>query len=128
MLLRDTSRPVNSGVRLLIYMDNPNSETWLPFYLSLIATPIGLFLAYVTLGPMGHGTLSLTKIIFPYAALSLLAFENIWVVLLLAAIQLPAYGIILSIFSAKKSMDWIFLSLLITHILAVILCFMFVNM
>jgi hypothetical protein len=109
-------------------MENSNSETWLPFYLSLIATPIGLFLAYITVGPMGHGSFSLAKFIFPYAALSLLVFENIWPVLLLASIQFPIYGIILSIFSAKKSLDWIFLSLLILHILAVILCFMFVRM
>ena len=96
--------------------------------MSLIITPVCLFLAYITVGPMGHGSFFLVKILFPYATFSLLAFENLWPILLLAAIQFPIYGIILSIAEANRASGSKYSILFIIHILVVILCFMFVRL
>lgn len=105
-----------------------SNETWLPLFVSLFVTPVCLFLAYITVGPMGHGSFFLPKILFPYASLSLLASDNIVLTLLLAAVQFPLYGIMLSIASTNQALGTAFSILCIIHILAVILSFMYVGM
>jgi hypothetical protein len=113
------------GVRLLRVMRH--SEFWKPLIISLVATPICLFLGMASAGA-GHGSYFLAKALFPYTMLSTIFFESITApFILLAVIQIPFYGVILGAANAKDKYLPLAKAFLVAHILAVAACFLFVG-
>ncbi len=104
-----------------------NSEFWKPTIISLVATPICLFLGIIS-GGVGHGNYIIAKILFPFMILSTICFEKITTpFIVLAVLQIPFYGVILGLAKSQK-IPYFFIILLVTiHILAVIFCFIFVK-
>ncbi len=96
--------------------ETQNSESrlfkWLPFFLSVIATPF-LFLAGLLSAGAGHGDYIAAIILFPYPLLSAVLRQAIFhppfgdsqpfdtVFLLLAVIQFPIYGLLISLVKRK---------------------------
>ena len=76
-----------------------------PIVTSLIITPVLLAAAAVT-GGAGHGNYSLAILLFPFAAITVVLldrlFESTIIMILVAAIQFPLYGIWLSICRWQK--------------------------
>jgi hypothetical protein len=105
---------------------------WEPVIISLIATPICLFISVVSTG--GGHSFVLPKTLFPYAMLSAFFFRSvansgvlIVLTVLLAGIEIPFYGVVLGAASAKNKFLLVAAIILVTHVLAVIACFLFIN-
>ena len=96
---------------------------WVPIVLSLMATPFCLVLALASAGA-GHGDYFWAKIIYPYTMLSTLLFGSITIPFrLLAVVQLPFYGVLLSIAWARNRFGLAALVLLTMHAAAALACF-----
>ncbi|MCA1643087.1 MAG: hypothetical protein LC785_14310 [Acidobacteria bacterium] len=95
---------------------------WKPLLAGLIATPICLLVAAVS-GGVGHGDYTLAIILFPFAALFIVAFDQLpsatIIMIILASLQLPAYGTFISLYAVKMKRLVASVSLLILHLLAV---------
>jgi hypothetical protein len=103
------------------------STFWKPVFISLVATPICLFLGLVSTGA-GHGNYLWARILFPYTMLSTLIFESITVpFMLLAIIQFPLYGIALEIARRRQRFLLMSVALLVLHSLAVVIFTLFPN-
>ena len=100
-----------------------SKRAWLPFVLSLIATPLCLFLAMASAGA-GHGDYFWAKLIYPYTMLSTLLFNSITIPFsLLAILQVPIYGVLLSIAWARNRIALAGWGLLTLHVAAALACF-----
>jgi hypothetical protein len=98
---------------------------WKWIFLGLIATPFALLLALWSSGA-GHGDYVLAAILFPYTLWSTAAFESITSVFVVAAIvQFPLYGSILAFAGGHRKT--VAMALALTHIAAVVLCFIFAS-
>ena len=96
---------------------------WLPLIVSVILTPVALVLGFLSAGS-GHGNYLLAKIIFPYTMLSTVLFNSITSpFLLVAAAQLPMYGLILSLADKRRVVVY---TLPVIHILFASLCIFFI--
>jgi len=94
-----------------------------PFVASLLATPFCLLLALASAGA-GHGDYFWAKIIYPYTMLSTLLFNSITIPFsLLAIVQVPIYGVLLSIAWARNRIGLAALGLLTMHAAAALACF-----
>jgi len=100
-----------------------SKRAWVPFGLSLVATPLCLLIALASAGA-GHGDYFWAKIIYPYTMLSILIFKSITVpFLLLAVVELPLYGVLLSIAWVRKRLGIAALILVTLHAAAALACF-----
>jgi hypothetical protein len=100
---------------------------WKPIIISLIATPICLFLAMLS-GGGGHGNYFLAKILFPFTMLSTIFFDSItFPFVLLAILQFPLYGLIYGMAKMKSGKTFVIFPLFIFHLLVVTFCFIFVS-
>ena len=120
MLFDDSSRPVNSGVRLLPVMKT--SEFWKPIIVSILVTPLALLFAFLS-GGAGHGDYFWAKILFPYSMLSTLIIESNTLLILLTLIQFPFYGFLLAFAGEREWLRRFAVGCSIAHIVAAILCF-----
>ena len=92
-----------------------SKRAWMPFVLSLVATPFCLLLATASAGA-GHGDYFWAKIVYPYTMLSTLVFGSITIPFrLLAVVQLPLYGVLLSIAWLRNRLGLAALVLLTVH-------------
>jgi hypothetical protein len=99
----------------------------MPAALSLIVTPIFLYLGIVS-GGAGHGNYLLAKILFPFTMLSTRAFGSIIApFIILAIIQFPLYGFILGAANVRRRFVPYALAVLLAHSLAAIACFLVVG-
>jgi hypothetical protein len=74
---------------------------WLPFVVSLATTPVWVLIGLMSAGA-GHGHYVFTKLLFPYTMLSTAAFDMITPpFVVIALLQYPAYGVILSLAMKK---------------------------
>ena len=104
-----------------------SSKFWKPVVLSLIATPIFLYLGIAS-GGAGHGNYLLAKLLFPLTMLSTRALGSITVpFLFLAIIQFPLYGVIVGLANLKGKLLAYVIGALVIHTLAVLACFAFVG-
>ena len=102
-----------------------NSEFWKPFIVSLVATPVCLLMAAAS-GGAGHGSYFLAKVLFPYTMLSTILLRSITIpFILLAAIQIPLYGVVFGAAHAKDKFLPLACVVLVAHVLAVAACFLF---
>lgn len=102
-------------------------EFWLPIIISLAVTPFALLMAIASMGA-GHGDYLLAKILFPYTMLSVVAFRSITApFILLAILQFPIYGLILTFAGKRKKLGLSAIVLGIVHILTVGLCLIFIG-
>ncbi|MFN2529834.1 MAG: hypothetical protein ABR555_00905 [Pyrinomonadaceae bacterium] len=100
-----------------------SKRAWVPFVLSLIATPFGLLIALASAGA-GHGDYFWAKIIYPYTMLSTLLFGSITIPFrLLAVVQLPLYGVLLSIACVRNRLGLVALVWFALHTAAAVACF-----
>jgi hypothetical protein len=96
------------------------SEFWKPLSISILLTPICLFLAVVSAGA-GHGSYLLAKILFPLSMLSAAAFNSITTLsMIFAVIQFPLYGLILGMAANRGRLRTLAALLSVTHALAVV--------
>ena len=103
------------------------SVFWKPVFISLVATPVCLFLGLVSTGA-GHGTYLWARVLFPYTMLSTLIFESITVpFMVLAIIQFPLYGIALEIARRRQRFLLVGVGLSVLHFLAVVIFLLFPN-
>jgi hypothetical protein len=92
---------------------------WLPVVVSLVVTPICLFLAVISAGA-GHGGYLAAKILFPVTMLSTFLFHSITApFILLAVVQFPVYGVILGVAGTQRRLLTTALVLLAIHAVAV---------
>lgn len=102
-----------------------NIGFWKPIVISLVVTPIALFVGLASAGA-GHGNYFLTKVLFPYTMLSTVWFESILEPFFLVAIfQFPVYGIILAL-GRKRFGVWSSV-LIAAHVTTVVLCLLLVS-
>jgi len=88
----------------------------------LVATPLCLLLAIAS-GGAGHGDYFWAKIIYPYTMLSTLLFNSITLpFIVLAVVQLPIYGVLLSIGRARNRFGLVAFVLLTAHAAAAAVC------
>jgi hypothetical protein len=74
---------------------------WKPVIISLVVTPIALFLGVLSAGA-GHGHYGMAKLLFPYTMLPAMVSGQISsFFILLAVAQFPAYGIVLGLANEK---------------------------
>ena len=95
-----------------------------PIVTSLVITPVLLAAAAVT-GGVGHGNYALGILLFPFAAITAVLldrlFESTIIMILVAAIQFPLYGVWLSICRWRKITA--LLLLLVWHLAAAAVAF-----
>jgi len=93
-----------------------------PIITSLIITPILLAIAAVS-GGAGHGNYTLAIFLFPYAALGVIVLDHFFnatiVMLVLAILQFPGYGTLLSVGQRMRWGRIVVVGLLISHIVAI---------
>ena len=103
------------------------SRFWKPVLVSILLTPIFLFLGVVSAGA-GHGNYLLAKILFPFTMLSTVAFNSITIPsMVFAVIQFPLYGVILGVSGERGRFRKIAALLAVTHALAVGICLLAVS-
>lgn len=103
------------------------SEFWKPVIISLVATPICLFLGIAS-GGAGHGSYFLAKALFPYTMLSVIFFGEITApFILLAVVQIPFYGVVFGAANTKDRLLPLAGAVLVARILAVAACFLFIG-
>jgi hypothetical protein len=100
-----------------------------PILTSLAVTPV--FLAFAALsGGVGHGSYIAAVILFPFAALSVIALDHFLdatvPMIFIATIQFPIYGILLWLGQGKMHDRNVILSLLALHTVAVMLALLVV--
>ena len=99
------------------------AKFWLPVILSLVATPVCLFLG-VASGGAGHGDYVLARILFPFTMLSASLFDSITVpFIVLGVIQFPLYGIALGAANVRAKLPPASAVLLAAHALFAVACF-----
>ncbi|MBN1787657.1 MAG: hypothetical protein JW806_04615 [Sedimentisphaerales bacterium] len=90
---------------------------------ALLITPLVIVLALISAGA-GHGSYFLCKLFFPYTMLSTHLYEVITTpFMFLAVIQIPLYGLLLSITNKKRTVVIIGVIIAFLHLVAVFLCF-----
>lgn len=100
-----------------------SKRVWVPLVLGLIATPFCLMVAIGSAGA-GHGDYFWAKLIYPYTMLSTLMFGSITIPFrLLAVVQLPLYGVLLSIALLRSRLGLAASGLLAVHAVAAVACF-----
>jgi hypothetical protein len=101
-----------------------------PIVMSLLLTPILLATAAIS-GGMEHGTYTLAIVLFPYAALAVVALDRFFnatvVMILIATLQFPAYGTLLSIGQRKATEKVVLVGVLVLHLLATALALLVVR-
>jgi hypothetical protein len=104
-----------------------NPAFWKPVIISLVATPICLFLGIAS-GGAGHGSYFLAKVLFPYTMLSVIFFSSIAApFILLAVIQIPFYGVLFGAANAKSNFLPLAGAVLVAHVLAAMACLLFIG-
>jgi hypothetical protein len=101
-----------------------------PIITSLLLTPILLAVAAIC-GGVGHGNYTVAIILFPYAALAVVALDHFFnstiPMILVATLQFPLYGTLLSISRGRVNERIVVMSLLAAHagatLLAVLVVF-----
>lgn len=100
---------------------------WESILVSIVLTPVALVLGLFSVGA-GHGDYFLAKILFPFTMLSTVFTGGITdFFFLVAALQLPFYGLIIAVGIKLNKSAFFARGLLAVHIIAVILCFCFVG-
>jgi hypothetical protein len=103
------------------------SALWRPVIISVILTPIFLFLAVISAGA-GHGNYFFAKVLFPFTMLSTIGFHSITApFMLLAIVQFPIYGIVLGRVRRRERLRRMSIWLITLHSLAVLACLLFVD-
>lgn len=85
-------------------------------------TPLFLFFGLVSTGA-GHGDYILATILFPYSTILIFGLGNLspaFIVIALAIIQFPAYGLTLGVASEKRRLHSWGIALLFVHVLGVV--------
>ncbi len=104
-----------------------SSKFWTPLVISLIVTPIFLYLGIAS-GGAGHGNYLLAKLLFPFTMLSTRVVGSIVApFILLAIIQCPAYGFILGAANVRRTIFLPAIGLLLLHSVAAVACFFVVG-
>jgi len=104
-----------------------SSKFWIPLAISLIVTPLFLYLGIAS-GGAGHGHYLLAKLLFPFTMLSTRAFGSIVApFILLAIIQFPLYGFILGAANERRTMFMPAAGILLVHSVAAVACFFVVG-
>lgn len=103
---------------------------WQPFISALTATPFCLLAGWTSAGA-GHGDYILATILFPFTML-LFGFSDSFTAsvslgVIPAIVQFPLYGIILGLANLKNRLDVSLAVILVTHILAIFACFLFLG-
>lgn len=92
-----------------------------PIITSLLLTAILLPVAAVS-GGVGHGNYTLAIILFPYAALAVVVLDHFFnstiPMILIATLQFPLYGTLISISRGKVSDRIVVIALLASHAVA----------
>jgi hypothetical protein len=100
---------------------------WESIVISIILTPVALFLALVSAGS-GHGNYLVAKLLFPYTMLStVVAGEISLIFLVLAFLQFPIYGFILALGAQAEKMKSVAYTIAAIHVFGVLLCFLLVS-
>lgn len=95
---------------------------WTPMIISLLATPICLFLGIASAGA-GHGNYFLAKLLFPFTMLSTVPLGLITTpFILLALAQFPVYGMILGHANEKGRFMRVASVVLLIHALTAAAC------
>jgi hypothetical protein len=98
-------------------------RVWTPLFLGLLSTPFCLLVALESAGA-GHGDYFWAKVIYPYTMLSAVLLGSIAIPFaLFAVLQLPMYGLVLSIAWLKNRLGLAALILFALHALTVLACF-----
>ncbi|HMH45910.1 MAG TPA: hypothetical protein VK557_20650 [Pyrinomonadaceae bacterium] len=95
-----------------------------PFIMSLVIAPILLGIAALP-GGVGHGTYVPAVILFPFAALTVVALDHFFdasiPMMIIAALQFPIYGLLIS-WARSRSRSVMALAVILTlHALAVLI-------
>jgi hypothetical protein len=100
--------------------------SWKFFIVSLVATPICLVIAALS-GGAGHGSYTIAILLFPYAALSAIVldrfFDSTAIMILVAIMELPTYGLLLGIAEKRKRFILVAVVLVILHTLMLVIAF-----
>ena len=101
-----------------------------PIITSLLLTPILLAIAAIS-GGVEHGNYTLAIVLFPFAALAVVALDRFFnatvVMIIIATLQFPAYGTLLNIGRRKATERIVVVGLLALHILATALALLVVR-
>jgi len=93
-----------------------------PIITCLIVTPILLAIAAIS-GSVEHGNYILAIFLFPYAALTVIGLDHFFnatiVMIIVATLQFPAYGTLLSLGRRLARERTVIAGLLVLHILAI---------
>ena len=102
------------------------SQFWRPVLLSLAMTPILIILAFLS-GGVGHGNYGMVTVLFPYAAMSALVLDRFLdataIIILVAVLQFPIYGIVLGVAAKKSRFGAFMLGLFAAHALFALFAF-----
>ena len=125
--VKENRSPLNCSVSPLnLHLNGMSFRTLVsskPVLISFVLTPICLLIAAMS-GEVGNGGHSRAIVLFPYAVLSteLDHFFNATIVMiLLAVVQIPLYGLVLSIAVKRRKIAWAAPSLLALHTLAALI-------
>jgi hypothetical protein len=100
-----------------------SSTEWRPLIVGSLATPFTLLLALESTGA-GHGDYFWAKVFYPYTMLSAMVLQSITIpFIVVALLELPAYGILLSLGWSKGKLKLCSPGLSFLHTSAVITCF-----
>jgi len=100
---------------------------WKPVIISVILTPVFLFIAVIS-GGAGHGNYFLAKVLFPFTMLSTYIFHSITgPFLLFTIIQFPIYGIAIGRARRRERRGLTTIWLISIHVIAVLAGFLFVD-
>ena len=92
-----------------------------PIIISLLLTAILLPVAAVS-GGVGHGNYTLAIVLFPYAALAVVVLDHFFnstiLMIIIATLQFPLYGTLISIGRGKVSDRILVMALLALHVVA----------
>ncbi|MCA1566138.1 MAG: hypothetical protein LC803_10975 [Acidobacteria bacterium] len=95
--------------------------------IGVLLTPVCLLLA-IGSGGAGHGDYFYAKLLYPYAMLSALVFDSLVIPSILFAVpQFPLYGALCGLAAGKGQMWTVGLGIMMTHALAVALCFLLLS-
>ena len=99
---------------------------WKPVLLGCVATPILLFVGFLSCG-VGHGNCVFLFLLFPYAVLvAKLIRGAALLTFVIALIQFPAYGLVLGLIGQTGlKWTWAAISLLGFHTVMIALAFVF---
>ncbi|HZH30389.1 MAG TPA: hypothetical protein VEY11_06460 [Pyrinomonadaceae bacterium] len=93
----------------------------------ILLTPVCLLLATGSAGA-GHGDYFYAKLLYPYAMISVLVFDSLLLPSILFAVpQFPLYGALCGLAAAKGHRWMVGLGIIMTHALAVALCFLLLS-